>query len=185
MRRKLTPIEGGHLWRMSHWCPADPEWCSLHEVRSVRLALKRHDALLNLWWEPARRRAQTPDIPGRWRVVRWMQTLGNHDTVFYWEGDNGSYRGLDGAATAMVNRLQMMEQKTMKELDRECEEHNAEVDRKRRAEHRENMERHWEDFNKRAYGVRQTFAPGYIRRREVKPQDLGNTNLDRYMRSRK
>jgi len=186
MRLKTKPVEGGHLWRMSRWTPPDPVWVATGHVEAVRSALREYDPLLNLWWSPMRGASRTPDLPGRWRVVRWVPSQGNHTTVFFWEGEGGTYRGLDGSVTAMVDRLRRCD-RPIEDVEAEINASTEEAERAQKRDQenfREDIKKHWEDYDARDHGVRQTFGPGYIRRRTVKHSDIEATNHKRAVNAR-
>ena len=179
----LKPREGSYLERQCNWTPPDPAWVSASEVKRVRAALKGFHYSVNLWWEPNSRARTYPDMPGRWRVMRWLEMAGDFQRCFYWEGPNGEYRGLEGAADAMLKILLAGFQDTIKERDAKIEAHNESLQAKRIASVQDDVRRYTEDWNARAYGIRETFGVSGPRKRTTKPEDLVNSNHAKYVRS--
>jgi hypothetical protein len=70
-------------------------------LEACRRSLKAYDLDLDLWWSPVRK--PRCELPGRWRVVAWLPNTGNWDTVFYWEGEDGTYR--DPSPQALLNKV--------------------------------------------------------------------------------
>lgn len=108
-----------------------------------------------------------------------MQNQANWTTAFYMEGDQQQYRGPDaiGAAIDKLRRIR----RPMDELDEQATAGAKVAKEKRRSELRAMLKEHFVDHYQRDQGIRQTFAPGYIRRRRVAPSDIAQTNHLRAM----
>lgn len=166
--------EGGREWRSYHFRPADPIWAPTAALERARRRLKEFDPRLSIWWSSTRHawdyKNDCPaEIPGRWRVVEWLTRQGNWTTVFYLEGPSGEFRDFE-PVEAILQRLGRAIVPT-DEASRAADE--AQVDRGR-TKHREFAEacnELHEDLSARHNGIRQTFGPGYIRRRRVKQSD--------------
>lgn len=169
-----APTEGMAAYGSYRFCAPDPPWVPSAAIERVRRELRAFDERVGIWWSPMRRADSDPHRPGRWRVVEWLPRMGNWSTAFYWEGPDGEYRDFEpvGPIIAKLQRI-------AKPLDQQlglCEASNETREERRKKEIREMVAEHHDDFFARTTGVRQTFGPGYIRRREVKRSDIARTN---------
>ncbi len=178
MRHRVVLNEASAAHKSYHFRPQDPVWAPTGLLESVRKRLREFDSGISVWWSSTRR-IDDPEVAGRWRVVQWMERLGNWTTVFYWEGESGAY--LEPNATGIINRLQRA-RRPLEDVDSEVDAHNKTHDQKRRKELADAQKEYADDLTARRYTSRQTFAPGYIRRRFVKPEDLMDTNHSRFVR---
>jgi len=147
--------------------------------------LERFDSRLSLWWSPSRKawdyvRDCPAERPGRWRVVEWAPNQGNWLTCFYWEGENGEYRD-PLPVEPILQRLGRASVPTA-EAAKIAEDAAERREKERHGEFAEACNELHEDLSARHNGIRQTFGPGYIRRRRVKQSDLENTNHQRFLR---
>lgn len=169
--------EASSTFRAFHFRPPDPVWAPKGHIEHVRKRLAEFDPCIGLWWSTTRH-GEDEERPGRWRVVEWLQRRGEWTTACYWEGNEGQY--LEPSVGGIIAKLSRM-RAPMDELAAECDEHAQKREKTRRSELREACAEHASDFAHRRDGVRQTFAPGYIRRRSVKQADLVNTNHNRFL----
>jgi hypothetical protein len=164
MRVAVKPPPGGAKDRTFRYRPKDPYWASAEMVERVLGQLHLYDPYLSLWWEPFCRAHRTPEMPGRWRVVRWMFEAGTWDRVFYWEGESGEYRDPE-PVLPMLERLKRMDV-PLAELDRQLDDENDRRSSLRSEEVRAGLREFAEDYTERfGRGVRQTFGGGHIRSR--------------------
>lgn len=183
MIRQGQPPPAGAAWRSYTFRPPDPVWVARSELRALQSALAKIEPDLDVWWSPARGRGGDPRR-GRWRIVSWSPGSSNWLTVFYVEGPLGEYRPLSpmGPILRQVEKVAWTGRQSIAELEREVDEHNAKVKAARDSELEGAMREYLEDFGARHQGIRQTFAPGYIRRRSVAAKDLIETNHQRFLR---
>lgn len=160
------PPPAGAAWRSYTFRPPDPSWVAPSQLRALQRALRGIEPDLDVWWSPARGRG-TDQRKGRWRIVSWSPGSSSWLTVFYVEGPLGEYRPIDpmDPIISQVRKVAWAGRQRVADLEREVEEHNARL-RTKRYEELERGCREWlEDFSARRNGIRQTFGPGYIRRR--------------------
>lgn len=174
--------------RSYRFIPRDPIWVAAGALDRARKRLSEFDARLSIWWSPNRHawdyKADAPaEIPGRWRVVEWLANLGNWQTVFFIEGPNGEYRDFE-PVEAILQRLGRAIVPT-DVAAQSAEEASQKREATRHREFAEACNELHEDLSARHSGIRQTFGPGYIRRRSVKQSDLRDTNHQRFLRQHK
>lgn len=172
--------EGTAAFRSFHFKPPDPVWAPSSALDEARKALRAFDPRLNLWWSTTRKR-DDPERPGRWRVVEWMANQGNWSTCFYWEGENGEYRD-PMPVQPIIDKLGRIAQ-NLAVVAQQAEEAEQKREHTRLKEWQEACRELHEDLSARHNGIRQTFGPGYIRRRRVKPTDTHDTNHQRWVKS--
>lgn len=172
--------EGTAQWRSFHFQPPDPVWAPSSALAEARRALRSFDPRLNLWWSTTRKRDDL-ERPGRWRVVEWMPNQGNWATCFYWEGPGGEYRA-PMPVQPIIDKLGTIA-KSLALAAEEAEKGEKAREHQRLKDWQEACSEMHEDLSARHNGVRQTFGPGYIRRREVKQEDLHDTNHQRWVKS--
>lgn len=176
---RVTLKEGSAAERSYRFRAPDPPWVAASMIERARRALHEFDPRLSIWWSPTRGATWDPDTPGRWRIVEWMPRQANWTTVFYWEGPKGQYRAPEPIEPILL-RLAAADV-PMDVLDRSVEEEQERAGRKRKDELRDACREQAEDLGARKFGIRQTFGPGYIRRREVKASDLRETNFTKFV----
>ena len=171
--------------RSRTWRPADPVWSPREALEKVRRAINAHfDGKLDVWWHDEWKPYDTRQ-PGRWAVMYWRDKAKEWSVVFYWETASGDFRNIDlDCITAFLN---MLEEADCSKAGRSLKERRNQIEgaqeiqkEKRVAENRKAGLEYAEDHTARDFGIRQTFGPGHIRRREVKPKDLVNTNHNRW-----
>lgn len=177
----LPRNEASAAWKSYNFHPPDPAWTPTVALETARRRLRAFDSRLSLWWSPMRRAAEDWDRPGRWRVVEWLPNQGNWTTAFYWEGPSGEYRE-PLPVEPIIQKLQSIQVSTV-QADLQAEHATNAANATRKADFQAALREHFEDHFARDQGIRQTFAPGYIRRRQVKRSDIANTNFKRYLRS--
>lgn len=177
-----------HPLRDRNWRPPNPTWAAEETIARVRMALKRMDPKLDVWWYKWHRH-DDPKRPGRWAIMYWLAgkpgVPPSWSVVFFWEGVGGAFRPLTGEAIMPIkNYLAEIEDRdgaALRQKAAACEEAN----KKRRAkEHEEVVAANVEfadDFLQRDQGIRSIYAPGYIRKRY---NDAGDTDRKRYLRSK-
>lgn len=166
--------------------PADPLGVSSSALERARKRLTAFDWRLALWWG-ANRHAWNPDgslaeVPGRWCVMEWMPRHGHWHRCFYLEGPNGEYRDFE-PVQAIIDRLGRASMLTTQEAAEKAERDTHKAKMQRANELIEANREFHEDFAARHHGIRQTFGPGYIRRRQVSRGDLQNTNHQRFVKA--
>jgi hypothetical protein len=161
--------------------PQDPIWAPSSALERARKALSDYDWRLGLWWSPMRALGRDEERPGRWRVVEWMPRHGNHHTVFYLEGPEGQFRDFE-PVDAILARLRKAASVDTKTAAAQADQAAQDRELQRRTELAEANREFQEDHAARYHGVRQTFGPGYIRRRSVKRSDIADTNHQRFVR---
>lgn len=171
--------------RCRKWRPPDPVWAPREALNKVRGAINHHfDNRLDVWWIEERCEDDMRQ-PGRWAVMYWKERAQEWSVVFYWETAAGEFRniGLD-CITVFTNMLHECDNakpsNDLKDVRRKHEEAQAVAQEKRIAANKDARRRYSEDHLARDVGIRQTFAPGYIRRRQVKKSDLKDTNHERW-----
>lgn len=181
-------VQEGAEKRSYLFIPPDPIWAAAGALQLARKRLQDFDPRLNIWWSPSRRawdykRDAPAEMAGRWRIVEWMPNHGNWHTAFYWEGPNGEFRDFEPLEPILqrLGRALVPTDVASKLADEAEAERNA----TKRREFAEACNELHEDLSARHNGVRQTFAPGYIRRRNVKQSDLQDTNHQRFLRDHK
>jgi hypothetical protein len=176
---RLTIKEGTAAWRSFNFRPPDPIWAPAGVLERTRRKLAEENWRLSVWWSHCRMAGYDHETPGRWRIVEWMPEQMNWATIFYWEGPEGQYRHPDDA-DAIIRRVHRAD-RPIDEIDAENDRHNAQIDQKKRREHIKVLLEHYLDLKERDQGIRQTFGPGHIRRRQVKASDLDNTNHKKWL----
>lgn len=164
--------------------PADPIGVSSSALARARKRLSTLDWRLALWWG-ANRHAWNQDgsvaeIPGRWCVMEWLPRHGHWHRLFYLEGPNGEYRDFEPLEPTLDRLGRAMVPTDVAAAKTEEAEQKREL--QRRTELAEANREYHDDFAARHHGIRQTFGPGYIRRRQVSRSDLRETNHQRFVR---
>lgn len=138
MRQRCTPQPGTLAAKDLTFRPADPVWANLAALATARAVLKAYDPYLDLWWSPLRGRGK-PGPVGRWRIVAYRAIERSRETVMFWEGPDGEYRGEfpKDALLAEVHKRDMWAKGTdfgreVERLDRD----NAALKAAQREEHR-------------------------------------------------
>lgn len=173
--------------RIRNFRPDDPSWAPRDTCQRVRAALRRLDSRLELWWWP-RAEANDPKEKGRWAIMFWRDKVLCWSVVFYWQGVAGEYRPLSiDALQPILNHLAACDADNGKDagkLDREMREKAARSEAKEKQDFSEAQAEYAADHMARNFGIRQTFAPGYIRRRTVKHSDVARTTWSKYLESK-
>lgn len=178
----VVNIPPGHPLRDRRWRPENPTCASEGTIAAVRQALWKLDPRLDVWWYRWHR-SDTPEH-GRWAIMYWKERAQEWSVVFFWEGPGGEYRQLSLECTQpILNCLAECEEEADVASRRAAEEKRV-ANAKDHEEVRQASAEYTRDFLQRDQGIRQTFAPGYIRRRSVKPADIENTNHKLWLRSR-
>jgi hypothetical protein len=176
-------VPPNHPLRDRHWRPPNPSWASEETIARVRAALWRVDSRLDVWWYTAMHQHDR-EHPGRWAIMYWKQKANEWSVVFFWEGVGGSFRPLsEEAVTPIKNALGACEEEANVAAKR-CEEENRLRKEKDKAEFRESVFEYENDKRARNFGSRLISAPGYIRRRNVKPEDSQNSNHNKFLKER-
>lgn len=126
-----------------------------------------------------RRCDQDAERPGRWRVAEWLPNHRHWHTIFYWESEGGGFRDFE-PVEAILARLRRAASVDTKTAAAQTEAHSQERELQRKTELAAANKEFHEDHTARHHGIRQTFAPGYIRRRQVKRSDVQDTNHTRF-----
>ena len=146
------------------WHPPDPVQASRVALERVREALKRYDPLVNVWWSP--NRGHQTGQPGRWRIVRFFEAMGEWRTLFYWEGPQGEYRPL--YAEPILNQLRHDEaqaRKGLRAVIAALEEQSKALSIARRMGLTDVLVQHAKELSDVMVKGKQVFAPGYVRKR--------------------
>lgn len=116
------PMRDTEAWRALHSCLKDPAWAPTTLLAATRKALKAHDTHLDVWWSSARE---------RWQIMHFMPRVNCWETIFYWQGHDGSYRE-PGPADSILRRLYAMDVtrtgKDLKQVAKECDAARVKAD---------------------------------------------------------
>ena len=162
MRKRVAPQSEAER-RSVAWQPADPIWAPSAALARIRRALKAYDSYLSIWWSPMRRMAS--EVPGRWRVVRYSVNMGEWDTVFYWEGDNGELLNEFPVETilARVQACDLSKQgKNLQEVADEVERHNERLKETRKKQMSEQAWKTAHEQAEHASGLKRTYATAKV-----------------------
>lgn len=168
--------------------PADPVFVSVSEVMRCRESLKALDPKLDIWWNADWKNSDTKQ-PGRWAIMYWMERSHHWGVVKYWETAGGDFRPMTIDCVEQIKRelAEIDADKSgqdVKSVNRLADKLEQERKQKKHIESVEALREFTNDMMERNFGVRQTFAPGYIRRRSVKASDLSKTNHALWLRSK-
>ena len=105
------------------YTPPDPLGIGTAAIERCRKRLAAFDRDVTIWWA---------SNAGCWRVMQWLETAGVWDEIFRWHGPQGEYRDI-GSPDAIIRELQKRKI-TITQADKSCEDHNAELSKKKEAE---------------------------------------------------
>lgn len=133
-RHRVIPPESGFLWRSLHWRPKDPVWAPTEILERLRSRIKQYDPYYDVWWQPNNGMFDQ-ERPGRWAVKHWSPNTGCWTTMFIWQTETGGYRDPDAIDAIIAQALSGDPEYNGKELRKvsaEAEEHNQNLDAKRK-----------------------------------------------------